>query len=196
MDTILDPDRGVANVNGNARLFEKLLDEFCTDHHTDATRIRDAMSARDFETAHRIAHTLKGVAGTLGADRISAIAARVDAALKHRRAPEDSDIAELDASLMRLANMVGATARPEASADSPADDIDSSAFVCIREMIEQMSPAAEDHVHSISAGLSAIDEDVTKQLISRLKAFEFEEALDSLTRLERSAVERGMGDER
>lgn len=191
MESLLDRNRGVANVNGNERLFEKLLHEFCTDHHTDVERIRGAMSSRDFETAHRIAHTLKGVSGTLGANRIATIAARVDMSLRNGQVPAESDMTELGASMMRLTDIVGVTVLPKASAEYSGNDDYSSAVSGLREMIEQMSPAAEDRALSISAELSNINEDLTQQLISRLKDFEFEGALESLTQLERSLIARG-----
>ncbi|MBD3648071.1 MAG: Hpt domain-containing protein [Pseudomonadales bacterium] len=187
MDSILDRHRGIANVNGNQELYERLLEEFCTDHGADATRIREALDANDLATAQRIGHTLKGVSGTLGAERTRSIAVRVDAALKRDEPPKESDLAELDESLQRLASMIGAQSKRGAPTGLPDASLDASAMARIKGMLEEMNPAAEDLAISLVPALSRINAEVTTRLIAQIKRFDFDAALASLTHLERTA---------
>ncbi|WP_051319232.1 PAS domain S-box protein [Chitinimonas koreensis] len=63
-------------VNGNEKLLLKLLQSFRRDQAAAPAVIAAATAASDYLTAERLAHTLKGVAGNLGA---SAVAAQADA---------------------------------------------------------------------------------------------------------------------
>jgi HPt (histidine-containing phosphotransfer) domain-containing protein len=56
---------------------------FCESQADGAEQIRRALDAGDRETAARIAHTLKGLAGTIGAERVAKTAAHVETHLRH-----------------------------------------------------------------------------------------------------------------
>ncbi|WP_130472925.1 response regulator, partial [Candidatus Magnetaquicoccus inordinatus] len=57
---------GLAHTAGDLRLYRALLERFLT-HHADNVRdIQKAVEKGDIALAKRLAHTLKGVAGTLG----------------------------------------------------------------------------------------------------------------------------------
>ena len=81
--------RGALNrIGGNQSLYKKLLLKFSTDHAGEVEAIRDALKSGDAKTATRLAHTLKGVAGTIGAQTLSEAAAMLETALKN----QDNDL--------------------------------------------------------------------------------------------------------
>jgi len=55
-------------------LVSQLIDDFLADESRLLTELREAVAAGDRETAERLAHSLKGSAATLGADRLAAVA--------------------------------------------------------------------------------------------------------------------------
>ncbi|WED24503.1 response regulator [Vibrio sp. JC009] len=63
----LDINRGVANVNGNRPLYLKLLRDFYQDYHDIDTRLSAMVQEQNCAELQRLSHTLKGVAGNIGA---------------------------------------------------------------------------------------------------------------------------------
>jgi two-component system sensor histidine kinase/response regulator len=78
----LDSADGLRRVGGNTGLYVKLLRQFA-DQQADAVgAIRAALAANDAQLATRLAHTLKGVAGSLGVRDVPAAAAAVEQLLR------------------------------------------------------------------------------------------------------------------
>lgn len=66
----LDVEDGLQHCGGREALYEKLLGKFVTEYADSAIQI-DRLLARDAqEDAQRLAHTMKGVAGNLGATQL------------------------------------------------------------------------------------------------------------------------------
>ncbi|MDY6989880.1 MAG: response regulator [Thermodesulfobacteriota bacterium] len=66
----INVESGTRRLGGNKKLFGKLLAGFAEEHVDAASEIRDALSRGDMEHARRMAHTLKGVAGSLSAEEL------------------------------------------------------------------------------------------------------------------------------
>ena len=81
----VDVRAGIARVGGNERLYRKLLHEFARDHRDAASDIEARVQVSDWEQAQRAAHTLKGIAATLGAAAVSRAAAEIETTLERRR---------------------------------------------------------------------------------------------------------------
>ncbi len=58
--------KGLWMVKGNKRLFLKLLVDYRKDYRGICQRLEKLQKAGDTETLERLAHTIKGMAGTLG----------------------------------------------------------------------------------------------------------------------------------
>jgi two-component system sensor histidine kinase/response regulator len=124
----LDSADGLRRVGGNQKLYVKLLREFASQQADTVEQIRAALARNDTESATRAAHTLKGVAGNLGAGPVQAAAASVEKLLRDG-SPTDATnpaleqlAAVLDPFLARLraAHAKGATATAAAPAVAPA----------------------------------------------------------------------------
>src|SRR5262249_6206437 len=63
-------------------LYDKLLLDFRRDYATSADRIRAAISENRLTDAERLAHTLKGVAGSIGAIDLHRATEELDSALR------------------------------------------------------------------------------------------------------------------
>jgi CheY-like chemotaxis protein len=70
--TGLNCDIALRVVRGRSARLLELLQRFATDHHHDGTQIRTLWEGGEVDAAARLAHTLKGVAGTLGLTVIQA----------------------------------------------------------------------------------------------------------------------------
>jgi two-component system sensor histidine kinase/response regulator len=80
----LDSTDGLRRVGGNKKLYTKLLREFASQQADVVSRIRAALAAKDTESATRLSHTLKGVAGSLGAGIVQTSADAVEKLLRDR----------------------------------------------------------------------------------------------------------------
>ncbi len=58
---------GLERIGGNKRLFRKLLTEFVTNHGKAIQTVRQRLAQGEYDKARRELHTLKGVAGNIGA---------------------------------------------------------------------------------------------------------------------------------
>ena len=65
-------DEGLARVAGNKKLYVKLLRQFVAQEADAGARISACLASDDRGTAERLAHTVKGVAGSLGAGAVQA----------------------------------------------------------------------------------------------------------------------------
>jgi len=72
----------VRRIGGNVALYCSLLDKFRIKERNIATNIREALAAEDRSTAERLAHTLRGIAGTLGAKNLQDLASLLEGSIK------------------------------------------------------------------------------------------------------------------
>ena len=75
----IDTNLGLRRVGGKRERYESLLRKFAERQAGAAEAIRSALAMGDKSTAEREAHSLKGVAGTLGAPALAEQAATVEA---------------------------------------------------------------------------------------------------------------------
>jgi PAS domain S-box-containing protein len=121
----LDSADGLRRVGGNNKLYAKLLRQFASQQADAVGQIRAALAVRDTESATRLAHTLKGVAGSLGAGPVLTAAAAVEKLLRDG-CPADAALEQLAGVLdpllarLRAALALGATATAAAPAVPPA----------------------------------------------------------------------------
>ncbi|HEX5364878.1 MAG TPA: PAS domain S-box protein [Gallionella sp.] len=90
----LDITNGLRRVLGKTSLYLSMLRKFVAGQKDFAAEMVKALEAGDRETAERLAHTLKGVAGNIGASAIQAQAAQLESALR-----ESASRDEINASL-------------------------------------------------------------------------------------------------
>ncbi|MDH3348992.1 MAG: response regulator, partial [Desulfobulbaceae bacterium] len=87
----IDTVAGLAVVSGNAELYLKLLGKFQGDYQSFVQQFSAARSDGDSETAVRIVHTLKGLAGNFGAKGVQNAAEALE-----RACMEDMDGLDID----------------------------------------------------------------------------------------------------
>ena len=79
--TGINTELGLSCVGGKAFFYQSLLDKFLENHSHCIADIQTALQKGDSQLAHRIVHTLKGVAGTIGALRLQAMARELESNL-------------------------------------------------------------------------------------------------------------------
>ena len=101
----IDTADGVQRLGGNMVAYRKLLQKFVDNQSGAMDELRQAMADDEGELAVRLAHTLKGVSGAIGAGPLQSSAAKLEAELK--RAPEVFPDGLLDDAENRLLSILG-----------------------------------------------------------------------------------------
>ncbi len=78
----IDAVQALARIGGNRALYTSLVEKFSFDQSRSVDDIRSALEGQDRELAVRLAHTLKGVAGNIGAMGLYSIAGSLETAIR------------------------------------------------------------------------------------------------------------------
>ncbi|MEO5376893.1 MAG: PAS domain S-box protein [Magnetococcus sp. DMHC-6] len=69
---------GMKNMGGNAKLYENILRKFSINQKESLIIYAQAIQAGDWVLAHRTAHTLKGICGSIGAEELAQLASHLE----------------------------------------------------------------------------------------------------------------------
>ena len=103
----IDAGPALRRMLGNSELFFSTLRKFCQLHEDSAAALRAALTEDDWPTAQRLAHTLKGVAGSIGAGELEQDAAALERALTERQ-PRLAVDARIGALAGKLSSLIAA----------------------------------------------------------------------------------------
>jgi HPt (histidine-containing phosphotransfer) domain-containing protein len=96
---------GLKRLQGNKRLYRRLLLDFGADFSGVAEEIRVALESRNFKQAHSLVHNLKGLSGNLEAADLQAAAAEMEKLVRGQTAKTTSD-KELKQKFTELENAI------------------------------------------------------------------------------------------
>jgi CheY-like chemotaxis protein len=140
----LDAKAGLRMTRGNPEKYAALLRLFVEHHQTDMARLRDCLASGDGVQAKRLAHSLKGAAGTIGAGVLQRLATDLDAALGEGRSPQEIDArieAFAQAQQAFIAAVRAVLAAPASAADVSGAPIDSAS---VREHLARLAALLAD----------------------------------------------------
>jgi CheY-like chemotaxis protein len=196
----INMDLGIKGVGGNRSLYAKILLEFFEDHREDINKISEALKSGDEELARRITHTLKGLAGSIGAIDLQHAATTLDAALKE----EDNDdygelLGEVEKTmtivLQGLEMMAARAGRDKARVSEESKttfDIEQALeiLVEIRALLDDMSPDAEEKALELKEQLKGTKyADLANKLARETSNYAFKDALSKVDSLRKALEE-------
>ena len=142
-----DLAEGLNRLQGNQKLYRKLLLDFGSKYTTAAAEIRQALDSSDFEQAHSLIHNLKGLAGNLAASELQAAAIEIEKLVKGNQ-KQHASRKQLDQKFATL----------EASIDQALD------------AVQTLGPVPAEKAQQASAGaMTAIPPNMAAEAISRIK---------------------------
>ncbi|MDJ0830587.1 MAG: transporter substrate-binding domain-containing protein [Desulfobacterales bacterium] len=112
---------GLKRLQGNHKLYRKLLLSFAKDYQAAANEIRQALDADDFDQAHSLVHNIKGLAGNLAATELLPAAMNLEKLVKEvdQKAPSTK---ELDLKFSELENALNQALESAHSLGAPAEE--------------------------------------------------------------------------
>jgi len=116
----IDSQQAIRVLNGSTSLFRKMLYEFKNEYALLPTRLRELSEAGHWEQIGVYAHTIKGVAGYIGAPDLGATARELEEVLKEQRRDEAGSLlpAFIDA-LDSVLSALSALPAPESEVSGP-----------------------------------------------------------------------------
>ena len=183
----LDEAAGLRSVAGNRPLWLSLLRRFAARYGRCAQDIGEALDRGDAASAERLAHTVKGLAGTLGAGRLQHLARQLEVAIREQ--PVHAMVAApLDAFEMALAGLVAqiesqlgpvdeAPASGTSALERPLDEVcgeilglleasNSAAQHLFAKAGVQLRAAFPAHYEAIAQAIDDFDFDIAGQRLS------------------------------
>ncbi|MDH3346501.1 MAG: response regulator [Desulfobulbaceae bacterium] len=108
---------GLAMVGGNTKLYRNLLVKFYYSNQEVTSQIREAINRKDIELAQRLVHTIKGLAGTIGAHDLQKKSAELEAAIVISDQPSRELIASFDRELTQIFTALSSFVKREAECE-------------------------------------------------------------------------------
>jgi len=179
----IDTVNAIARVGGRLNTYTNILKKFCKNSANAAIEIKEAIEKKDIESAERMAHTVKGIAGNIGADALYKSACELDDILKQGLPEKDIDI--LDDFAVKLAsaieNINNSNIVNEEKTEAKNVKVDPKVsielFKQLAELLEDNDSEAQDCLQKLMK-VSQYDElDKMSEMVSD---YEFDEALDTL----------------
>ena len=79
----IDTEAGLSRVEGKKALYINMLNKFVSSFPESAQEIQASLNNKDLISAQRLAHTVKGVSGTIGAKSLQKVADELELAIKN-----------------------------------------------------------------------------------------------------------------
>ncbi len=195
----IDTVQGMSYMAGNLRLYMQLLERFRHLQRGTESQLRAEIAKQEWQAAAIRTHTLKGLAGNIGAPILAQAASQIEKACKAAQKEGGIDNQEaLEATLQELEHQLGTIltsldqyfsghasfgpgpdpASLLSNAEVPAND---EMIHRLRTLLSENNIEAESCLHQIKSNLSALlPESTIQQLIAHVHQYEYDEALHLL----------------
>jgi len=190
----LDALSGLRYAGNMHKLYRQMLDMFAGDFADSSATLAGYLANAQWDEAERLAHTLKGLAGTIGANEVQLSAAKLEAASKGRQTEASTDALAVLASLLTplLAGLQQYFAEEKAvveAADATfAEEVGSNKLPdCLPQLLQLLAEGDSDatdlwenHQEEFACALPA---QVVQRIGTALQNFDFDTAQALLAEL-------------
>ena len=184
----VDIQWGLSRIGGNQQLFQRLLRQFLNDHSQAVTELEHYILQQDRESAGRLAHTIHGVAATIGARKLARAAEALEQSVL-----EDSDdyrfvLEQFRRNFDWVVEDLKRLIEAENSSRSQSAKNDSTpVYVNLRKILQLISDSNPDALYKLKEmDLSLIESDridYIDKIKDELKNYEFSIAKEMMEKL-------------
>ena len=178
--------KGLKRVLGKKSLYLSMLRKFVAGQKSIVAEIALALEGNDRETAERLAHTLKGVCGNIGATDLQLLTENLEAAIRERHPHEEVDV-RLDALKIPLASLITQLEQQLPKAPEPGKAVayinaEQLKAVCdqLAAMLTDDNAEACDVLEANADLLNAAFPNHYQMINDSIRSFDFEAALVAL----------------
>jgi HPt (histidine-containing phosphotransfer) domain-containing protein len=184
----IDVEDGLRRVGGNGKLYRSILLKFAGSQAMVLEEIRKGLGTLPAEDVVRLAHTLKGVAGNIGAKGLEAAAREVEAALRENRPDTEGRIAEAEPLLRQVLTAIDTlreeTPPAEGTTKSVSPEELKEQLDRLMGMLEGYDAEAVDgaaELEILLAGTAASE--AISAAVRSLSGYDFEKALEEARKI-------------
>ena len=187
---IIDSASAIARLGGNRQLHDRLLVRFAEDQGDFLARLRNAQAHGELDEMILLAHTLRGLAGNIGASRLASLSADLEKCLKQQ--PDaireiDTLIAQLDTVLTSVFALIAKkapTAQAKTAATLAQQQALPEALSRLQQLLDNDDATAVREFENIADTLRQhVDPLLVEELTRLIGHYEFEAASGILKRL-------------
>ncbi|OOZ36549.1 response regulator [Solemya velesiana gill symbiont] len=186
----IDTTAGLVTSQGNHKLYRKLLRKFRDSEAGFAERFKEAQTSDDSQAAERCAHTLKGVAGNIGAKDIQKAAEALEFAYKENRSEQQLEelLDKVTTELSPVITGLSVLDQAEANREDETFEIDTEKVGgLLQQLPELMEDDDTDAVELIEEfqqipGMG-VHADLLERVSSATEEYDFDKALKALDEL-------------
>lgn len=194
---LFDSDSALARLNQNQALYRKLLVDFLKEQAETESEILASIQKEAWSTAARTIHTLKGIAGNLGCNRLFHQCREMESLLHSKSVNTPSFFRTLEQTLGKTRSAVEAylqeeKASPQPDAHSPSNNPHGNHQIhtligLLEKRIEASSLDVEEPAQELRDLLKNSDSDQkADHLLESLENFDFESAHQLIAEIKRS----------
>jgi len=186
---------GLAKVGGNREFYRNLLMKFRKSYVNVSNEIKNAIRETDKELAQRLAHTIKGLAGTIGAEGLFRAAGDLETAFIKGKADEpESLLNNFEMSLNEVIASIGSLdvhragmAPEDETGSDPSTPID---VVKVEPILAELAELIEDDITEAWKRMASLKRLLTtssvghelKKIEDSMREYDTDTALESLER--------------
>lgn len=133
----IDVSAGLSYVSGNVTIYKKFLVKFYSNHKNFLPKLQTALAEQDYEKARQLAHSMKGVAGYMGATELFRHARNLEGQLKNKNYHEtDMLYRKFADSFQKVLNVVAKIHDTEQK-DTEITELSREVLVQLKELLAQ-----------------------------------------------------------
>ena len=181
----IDTAKGIKQLGGNEKLYLKILTKFKVSQADTVQRIQAAINENNPGTAEREAHTLKGLAGNIGAKDLQHVARTIEIQVKEKDSPDLDALTKQLSKVMQSLQVLDAMPAAEQKAPVEVEPEKIAAlWAQLRELLEDDDSDSIDVLEELLPMIkdASIEKKLNK-IASLIDDYEFEEALELLDEL-------------
>jgi two-component system sensor histidine kinase/response regulator len=180
----IDTEAGVARMGGSVKSYLRLLEKFADNQADAIAGITQAVEQGDAEASVRLAHTLKGVSGSIGADALQQAAAEVEAALKADPSDLPEGMAQTALELDRVLGLIRGSGSAGDGAADAATTLPEALVPRLQELMEKLKEYDSEAVDILFAILDDVKGTDVHGLLQgvrkQISAYDMEAAAEEL----------------
>jgi CheY-like chemotaxis protein len=182
----IDTQTALKRTGGNRQRYVSLLRKFADSQAGAVGEIRAALNAQDTATAQRIAHSLKGVAGNLGANALATAAGSAEVAIKTQSEVEPA-LVEMERTLFAAVGAIQKTLPSAEKVESTMSGNGDPSVVLqplsrLQKLLEADDSEAAEFMLEAQGSFSAVLSRTEIETLTRMVSdFDYESALHAVS---------------
>ena len=192
VDYVLNEELGLKRTSDDPQLYMRITKNFVKDYADVMNKLNELIDSGDARSAHRMAHSLKGNARTIGAEKLANAAREVESALSSGSGRLAENLEVLDGALKELLQRLGPA--PDEPVMKKSENLDVDEALAFIETLGPLLSAgyveSMDYLEKARQTFSSLGPEGGK-LAAQMEDYEFEAAFKTLTGLKKLLMEPG-----